>query len=417
MKQVWRVSVLALSLAIGATGSDALAQSALDRRISAAEQALARGYYSEALSALEGAESHPRGAYLLGRLYLTGDGVVPDAERAFRLLRSAAQSGDTDALHLLGQMYAVGRGVGADPELANQYLREAAESGNAEFQHDYASFLEANQDLGGPQAALDWYRRAAAQDHWPAWTSLGVLHLEGRGVDRDLAQALMRFETAAAAGDARAQNNLGILYSRGEIVEQDYERAAQLYQQAASQGLPSALRNLSVLYENGFGVALDEAFARELLANARLLEASGFSAMLGAIGFRFDPRLVEPDWNLPLTSSAAIAADAGDPVALYETAFRYLQGFGVSRNTDEALRRFEAAVDANFGPAALNLGILYAYGSLVPQDYVRAYTWFAIAAQLGVSEAAELRDALAREMSEDAVRRAQEQTRNYMSGR
>jgi len=49
---------------------------------------------------------------------------------------------------------------------------------------------------------------------------------------------------AARSGDARSQNNLGVLYMDGNGVNQDLKKAMFLFQKAAAQGHFKAIANL-----------------------------------------------------------------------------------------------------------------------------------------------------------------------------
>lgn len=112
----------------------------------------------------------------LGRMYLQGDGVARDADRAVHWIRRAADQGLADAQVRMGWLHDEGIGLRAD----------------------------------AMQAAA-WYRRAAEQgDAW-GQNNLAAMHLVGNGVAADLPQALRLFHQAAEQGLAAAQFNLGRL--------------------------------------------------------------------------------------------------------------------------------------------------------------------------------------------------------------
>lgn len=377
--------------------------------LATAEQALQAGDGARAVEILEelAAAGDAQAALRLGLMYRDGDAVLPSNERARGYLEQAARSGSADAQNALGGML-LSSGDPQSVASALNWLEAAAREGQAQAQFEAGAAIETFQPdrLGD---AIEYYEAAASQSYAPAMTSLGVLALEGRGIARNPQTAQEFFAQAAVQGDARAANNLGLMLSRGEDVERDYERAAAYFQAAAAQGLPAALRNLSVMYENGFGVEVNEALAVELLAQARQIETPNLSVALQEFGFPFDIWLVEPDWQRPLDPREEQAAQSGDPVALYRTAFRYLFGLGVRTDVDLALLRFEAAANAGLGSAALSLGLLYANGSAVPQSYRQAYVWFGIAHQLGVDAAGRLRDLVGDRMTADSLRSAQEE--------
>lgn len=108
---------------------------------------------------------------------------------------------------------------------------------------------------------------------------LGMLHLSGRYVKKDSAEAVRWFERAAVQGLANAQFNLGVLYQRGEGIAQNDQLAFFWYQSAADQGMARAQHNLATAYAEGRGITKNYAKAAEWFeksANAGL-SASQFS--------------------------------------------------------------------------------------------------------------------------------------------
>ncbi|WP_300528930.1 tetratricopeptide repeat protein [Maricaulis sp.] len=411
---VWRplAAALAATACLTLTGAS-LAQPELQDQVSLA---IERGDAASAIAMVQprAAAGEAEAQLIYGRLLLNGVGAPQDDAGAMDQFLAAAEQGLPAAMNEYGRGLMIGRGRPANPDAGLDWLGRAAASGTASMAHDYAVALESFAGAEQLAEALDWYRRAAEQDFLPSVTSLGVLYLDGRGVEADPARALNLFRRAAEAGDGRAQNNIGLMYSRGTGVERDYEAAALWFERAAEQGLPQAMRNLSVLYENGFGVEVDEAFSIELLRQARALEGESFRDLLDRTGFPVDARLVEPDWSQPATPAELQAAQAGDVVALYLTGLRYLGGYGVRRDPQEGARRLELAARGGLGSAALNLGLLYARGQFVPQNYRTSYLWLSRAAQLGVVGASGLRDALALEMSQESLAQAQLDVQNFV---
>ena len=104
---------------------------------------------------------------------------------------------------------------------------------------------------------MRWFRIAAERGLAEAQYNLGVMHADGRGVERNLAEAARWYRLAAEQGVAQAQYNLGTLYGLGLGVPMDEARGAQWLHKAADQNMPEAQYNLGVLYEHGRGVRLD----------------------------------------------------------------------------------------------------------------------------------------------------------------
>ena len=66
----------------------------------------------------------------LGELYLEGDGVKKDTDKAFELFKSAADFGDSNGMYRLALMYKDGISCEENQEMYRKYVRMAAERGN-----------------------------------------------------------------------------------------------------------------------------------------------------------------------------------------------------------------------------------------------------------------------------------------------
>ena len=58
----------------------------------------------------------------------------------------------------------------------------------------------------------------------------------------------------------------------------------------------------------------------------------------------------------------------------------YANGQGVPQDYAEAVKWYRKAAEQGDAAAQYNLGLMYANGQGVPQDYVQAYKWISIAA-------------------------------------
>lgn len=93
---------------------------------------------SEAVSWYEKAASQGSqyAHYRLGKLYLSGDGIPKDVERAVEHLTASAKLGNQYAQYALGKLYLMGRDIPRDEEAARKWLTASAEQGNR-----YAQFF------------------------------------------------------------------------------------------------------------------------------------------------------------------------------------------------------------------------------------------------------------------------------------
>jgi len=126
------------------------------------------------------------------------------------------------------------------PALADPLM----DGGSFYRQGDYAHALAAWQPL-------------AAQGNAEAQNNLGLLYLDGKGVPRNLPEAVRNFQLSAAAGSALGQNNLGGLYRDGNGVPRDFAKAVRWFAASASQGNSAGMYNLGLMYELGQGVKAD----------------------------------------------------------------------------------------------------------------------------------------------------------------
>ena len=107
----------------------------------------------------------------------------------------------------------------------------------------------------------------------------------GRGVPKDVAQAVVWYRKAAEQGEADAENDLGLMYLKGRGVPQDLAQANAWFRKAAEQGEAEAQRNLGAMYAQGQGVPRDsvEAYKWYTLAASHLDDAQGRKALAGEL--------------------------------------------------------------------------------------------------------------------------------------
>jgi hypothetical protein len=141
----------------------------------------------------------------------------------------------------------------------------------------------ANTSQHGPTDFAEAFRlchlKAAQGDH-DAEFDLGVMLRDGRGVEKDNAQAVQWFRRAATQGHSRAQFSLGLMLQEGQGVAKDLVEAVGLFRRAAHQNLPEAQFHLGDMLENGRGVARNRKEAKSLYDNA---SQQGFTKATAAL--------------------------------------------------------------------------------------------------------------------------------------
>ena len=183
----------------------------------------------------------------------------------------------------------------------------------------------------------------------------------------DFETALAVFRPLAEKGDAKAQSILGLMYSYGEGVPVDYREAARWYRRAAEQSSGVAQYNLGMFYLDGKGVSqnTDEAIAwltkaadgGHFRARSELakLGVGSYSSLASAPSASLEapptmtttgsePRSVPVDYR-EAARWYRRAAEQSSGVAQYNLGMFYLDGKGVSQNTDEAIAWLTKAAD------------------------------------------------------------------------
>jgi hypothetical protein len=105
--------------------------------------------------------------------------------------------------------------------------------------------------------AQRWFRQSAEKGYAKAQYNLGIMYYVGQGVPQNNAEALNWFSKAARQGLVDAQYNLGVMYYQGAGITQNYPEALKLYSQAAQKGHALAQYNLGLMYLQGNSVPKD----------------------------------------------------------------------------------------------------------------------------------------------------------------
>ncbi|MCV2866058.1 tetratricopeptide repeat protein [Albidovulum sediminicola] len=168
-----------------------------------------------------------RGYIELAQLYMEGNGVPLNFEKAMELLNQAAAAGEVSAYIHIGRAYL--QGVGGSP--------------------DYA-------------AAWSSMERAAAAGIPEAFREMGHWYLRGLGRPENVDEGLSLLERAASMGDTKAILDLANVYSVGFVVDQRPDIAVKWLETGAAAGSLEAMHRLGLAYLLGLGVPQDEAEAQ-----------------------------------------------------------------------------------------------------------------------------------------------------------
>ena len=97
------------------------------------------------------------------------------------------------------------------------------------------------QDEPHYSQAVAYYQRAAALGNSFAYSNLGRMYQNGKGLTQDSGRAIKMFKRAIEMGNTNAMYNLGAMYENGAGVPQSQQDANKYYMMAAEKGNPQAL--------------------------------------------------------------------------------------------------------------------------------------------------------------------------------
>ena len=162
---------------------------------------------------------------------LLDDGVAAYEQRNFPLARETlapiAAEGNAKAQLILGKMYLTGQGVPLNGLIASKWFRRAADQGNAEAQARLGLlYLRGGGVRQDYREAAQWLRLAAGQGNTEAQQCLAGLYATGEGVPEDRAAAHAWYSLAAVDGTMAAIRDRDFLAAK--LTPEELARSAKL---------------------------------------------------------------------------------------------------------------------------------------------------------------------------------------------
>lgn len=351
--------------------------------------------------------------YHLGLLCRDGDEVAQDYAKAVRYLVLAALEDQIQAQYELGLMNLRGEGLEKnriralmwfwlagglnDPRAisqSNQLARQLSVNDVKRAQHQLQYFYQAQKLLLQARTSTDMQ----------AITALGVMLVAGQGVEQDSEQAVYWFRIASHREYAEAECHLAACYASGQGVEKNQHEAIRLYQRAATQSNPDAQYHLADMIERGAGHPADASKAVKLYQTAAVHGQVLAQLRLGFLFHSTNRRDVE------LLAKAhhyfLKAAEQGNAEAQCQLGLLYAQGLGVAQDFEQAAEWYQRAAEKMHPKAQFNLAFLCAHGEGVEQDYIQAYTWYRLSTLYGYAQAQTNLDFIAKKMTEADIEKA-----------
>ncbi len=97
--------------------------------------------------------------------------------------------------------------------------------------------------------AFTLYQIAIKKGSFVAKNNIGVMFLNGYGVEKNYLKAFKCFQEAALHDVSMANHNLGTMYATGRGIEQDYKKAYEYFKKSADQGVFISQLVISTCYQ------------------------------------------------------------------------------------------------------------------------------------------------------------------------
>ncbi len=208
------------------------------------------------------AHLHPFSLVEEGTIYLLGNDLPRDYEKAKLAFEKAISQGSTSAYEWLAKIYDDGLGVLKDAEHAAKLREKGMELNQQKKDAETISAKTNNPEESKtqtPEERLKVEIEKNALDPLLQLYLTGVAHYEGIGEVKSVAKARTIWQKGAKLGDRRSMYSLGCIYFFGELDKADRRTGMGYFDEAAKRGcedskllITQRRKTLLGLYEWGF---------------------------------------------------------------------------------------------------------------------------------------------------------------------
>ena len=292
-----------------------------------------------------------------------------------------ADAGDSDAQFLTGNIYEFGVTgiVKADIKKALAYWERSAVSGNAAAQirlgdlYKIGRYVEQNF-----QKSRELYEEAAIRNNPCALYRLGLMYQLGEGTEADIDKALSYYKKSADLGYVYAQVAVADIYIeyKDEIL-----KGCKIYQQVLKQKTAERNFNIGKIY---YRLGLAFFYREETKVSINKKEALSF--LRKAFIFGIDEAIIY--YTFISTSQDIKKADCqwildmyekypNNPYCLFVMGLLYARGVYLSQDYEKAFKYYKMAAESamNIHEAMHQLASLYGRGLGTTQDPKKAFEW------------------------------------------
>ena len=226
--------------------------------------------------------------------------------------------------------------------------------------------------------AYSYFQEASEMGFFRASYLLGELYFNGKGVERNINNALNLFFTAAENQIGEACYTLGNFYMNGDYIEQDYAKASQFFSSVTENNcknknfFSNALCNLAFLYQFGLGVERDILKAANMYLESNDDEGTSFCNYAWMI--HHNEGFLNDEMNAVEWYEKAI--DKANPRAMYNLALMFIKGDSVVSDYQKAITLLNKATEKNEPHSQLIVSIANKVGFIVAKNRKRAKELF-----------------------------------------
>ncbi|KAI4130823.1 MAG: hypothetical protein LQ347_003229 [Umbilicaria vellea] len=296
-----------------------------------------------------------KAAGYLGRIFLRGEGMEQNFEKALTWFRRGVANGDSLCQYELGLMYLHGYGVRKDAVTAADYFKEAS---NQDFASAQVYLGQLYLDQGDVQTAIRYFELAARHGHIEAFYHLAEISNNGVGRERSCGVATAYYKIVAEKVETihSSFQEANKAYEAGDI-----ETALVEYMMAAEQGYESAQANVAYLLDEHRSILpLDRLVPwkkrrSSLLRNAilalvywtRSAKQSNIDSMVKMGDYYFGGYGIDADMEKAATCYQAAAEFQQSAQALWNLGWMHENGLGVEQDFHLAKRFYDQALETN----------------------------------------------------------------------
>ena len=299
-----------------------------------------------------------------------------DSQEINKILKFA-DAGDSDAQFLTGNIYESGVTdiVKADIKKALAYWEQGAASGNSAAQIRLADLYEIGKYVEQNfQKSRELYEEAAKKNNPHALYHLGLMYQLGEGTETNIDKALSYYKKSADLGYVYAQVAVADIYI---YYKYEISKGCKIYQQVLKQKTAERYFNIGEIY---YKLGLAFFYREETKVSISKKEALSFLRKAFILGIdkaiidytSQDIKKDDCQWILDMYEKYP-----DNPYCSFAMGLLYARGVYLSQDYEKAFKYYKIAAESamNIHEAMHRLASLYGQGLGTAQDPKKAFEW------------------------------------------